>query len=95
MAFLSSYDDEANLAINSGALESVTYEYTMSHEMKYLQIIGVVNFLVRVDNKSIQDLAVLTEPLKNVMKMKEIFQFLRMRIISWCFSGNTIFADGS
>ena len=22
-----------------------TYEYTMSHEMKYLQIIGVVNFL--------------------------------------------------
>ena len=26
-------------------------------------------FLVRVENKSIQDLAVLTEPLKNVMKM--------------------------
>ncbi len=33
------------VAINSGALESVTYEYTTSHEMKYLQIIGVVNFL--------------------------------------------------
>ena len=33
------------VAINSVALESVTYEYTMSHEMKYLQIIGVVNFL--------------------------------------------------
>ena len=41
-------------------------------------------FLVRVDNKSIQDLAVLTEPLKNVMKMKEIFQFLRMRIPWYC-----------
>jgi glucose/galactose 1-dehydrogenase (NADP+)/aldose 1-dehydrogenase [NAD(P)+] len=41
-------------------------------------------FLVKVDNSSILDLAVLTEPLKNVMKMKETFQFLRTRIPWYC-----------
>jgi MFS family permease len=33
------------IAINSGALESVTYEYSTSHAMKYLKVIGAVNFL--------------------------------------------------
>ncbi len=33
------------VAINSSALESVTYEYSESHNLKYLQIIGAVNFL--------------------------------------------------
>ena len=41
-------------------------------------------YLVKVDNAGILDLAVLTEPLKNVMKMKEIFQFLRLRIPWYC-----------
>ncbi|MCL5873832.1 MAG: alcohol dehydrogenase catalytic domain-containing protein [Candidatus Thermoplasmatota archaeon] len=41
-------------------------------------------FLVKVDNPSIRDLAVLTEPLKNVMKMEETFQFLRTRIPWYC-----------
>ncbi len=41
-------------------------------------------FLVRVGSRSVLDLAVLTEPLKNVMKMKEIFQFLRMRLPWYC-----------
>ncbi len=33
------------VAINSSALESVTYEYSESHNLKYLRIIGAVNFL--------------------------------------------------
>lgn len=33
------------VAINSTALESVTYEYSESHSLRYLQTIGVVNFL--------------------------------------------------
>ncbi len=41
-------------------------------------------FLVRVEDRSIRELAVLTEPLKNVMKMKEIFQFQRLRIPWYC-----------
>lgn len=41
-------------------------------------------FLVKVNDGSIIDLAVLTEPMKNVMKMKEIFQFLRLRIPWYC-----------
>lgn len=41
-------------------------------------------FLVRVNDKSITDLAVLTEPLKNVMKMVEIFNFQRGRIPTYC-----------
>ncbi len=41
-------------------------------------------FLVRVEDNSIRELAVLTEPLKNVMKMKEIFQFQRLRIPWYC-----------
>jgi glucose/galactose 1-dehydrogenase (NADP+) len=41
-------------------------------------------FLVKVNERSIIDLAVLTEPLKNVMKMKEIFYFLKSRIPWYC-----------
>ncbi len=41
-------------------------------------------FLVKVNDPSILDIAVLTEPMKNVMKMKEIFQFMRMRIPWYC-----------
>ena len=41
-------------------------------------------FLVKVSNSNIKDLAVLTEPLKNVMKMVEIFNFQRYRIPWFC-----------
>lgn len=41
-------------------------------------------FLVKVDDPSTVNLAVLTEPLKNVMKIKETFQFLRGRIPWYC-----------
>ncbi len=41
-------------------------------------------FLVKVNDKSIADLAVLTEPMKNVMKMVEIFNFQRNRIPTYC-----------
>ncbi len=41
-------------------------------------------FLVKVEDKSIEDLAVLTEPLKNVMKMVEIFNFQKLRIPTYC-----------
>jgi MFS family permease len=33
------------VAINNSALESVSYEYSTSHNLKYLKIIGTVNFL--------------------------------------------------
>ncbi len=33
------------IAINSSALESVTYEYSTSHDLKYLRTTGMVNFL--------------------------------------------------
>jgi MFS family permease len=33
------------VSINSSALESVSYEYSTSHNLKYLQITGAVNFL--------------------------------------------------
>ncbi len=41
-------------------------------------------FLVKVNDRSILDIAVLTEPLKNAIKMKEIFQFLRLRNPWYC-----------
>ncbi|MEM0134153.1 MAG: alcohol dehydrogenase catalytic domain-containing protein [Thermoplasmatales archaeon] len=41
-------------------------------------------FLTKVNDPSILGLAVLTEPLKNVMKMKETFQFLRLRLPWYC-----------
>jgi len=41
-------------------------------------------FLVKVNDRSIADLAVLTEPLKNVMKMVEIFNFQKNRIPTYC-----------
>ncbi|MEM0127564.1 MAG: MFS transporter [Thermoplasmatales archaeon] len=33
------------VAINSSALESLTFEYSQSHNFRYLEIIGMVNFL--------------------------------------------------
>ncbi len=33
------------VAINSSAFESLTFDYSTSHELKYLEIYGVVNFL--------------------------------------------------
>lgn len=41
-------------------------------------------FLLKVKDPSIVDLGVLTEPLKNVMKIREIFDFLRSRIPWYC-----------
>ena len=41
-------------------------------------------FLNKVNDPSILGLAVLTEPLKNVMKIKETFQFLRLRQPWYC-----------
>ncbi|MGC8562860.1 MAG: alcohol dehydrogenase catalytic domain-containing protein [Thermoplasmata archaeon] len=41
-------------------------------------------FLNKVNDPSILDLVVLTEPLKNVMKIKETFQFLRLRLPWYC-----------
>jgi glucose/galactose 1-dehydrogenase (NADP+)/aldose 1-dehydrogenase [NAD(P)+] len=41
-------------------------------------------FLLKVDNKEAMKLAVLTEPMKNVMKIFEIFNFLRYRIPWYC-----------
>ncbi|MEL9914432.1 MAG: alcohol dehydrogenase catalytic domain-containing protein [Thermoplasmatales archaeon] len=38
------------------------------------------SFLLKVDEQSISELSVLTEPLKNVMKIKEVFNFLSSRI---------------
>lgn len=41
-------------------------------------------FLLKVEGVDDKSIAVLTEPLKNVMKMKEIFNFLRTRIPWYC-----------
>ncbi len=36
------------VAINNSALESVSFEYSRSHDLRYLEIIGMVNFLSAV-----------------------------------------------
>lgn len=41
-------------------------------------------FLLKVEKRDEANLAVLTEPLKNVMKMKEIFNYLKGRIPWYC-----------
>lgn len=41
-------------------------------------------FLLKVASKDTADIAVLTEPTKNVMKIKEIFNFLRSRMPWYC-----------
>ncbi len=41
-------------------------------------------YLVKVDDRDIMDLAVLTEPLKNVMKMLEIFNFQNSKLPLYC-----------
>ncbi|MEM0127565.1 MAG: alcohol dehydrogenase catalytic domain-containing protein [Thermoplasmatales archaeon] len=41
-------------------------------------------FLLKVDQPEISELSVLTEPLKNAMKIREVFNFMSSRIPWWC-----------
>jgi len=47
------------------------------------------NFLVKVDESTIGKLAVLTEPLKNAMKIREIFRFMESRV-KWNCDDSTL-----